>query len=128
MTFMTYHATIPIHPHAMGHVIGKRGSVINRIRSECNVVTTNTPYNEDQETPVKMKIEVIHATQFNRRFFKSITKSQSAMNGAETMALIIVCKEERKFKKLKNKKIEWVKPFFSLLYSNYAIDKHFTKF
>lgn len=57
MNYTTYHATIPIHPHAMGHVIGKRGSIINRIRKECNVITTNTPYSEHQENPVKMRIE-----------------------------------------------------------------------
>lgn len=56
MTF-PFSATIDVHPHAMGHVIGKRGSVINRIRDECGVVTFNPPYNENQHNMVKMTIE-----------------------------------------------------------------------
>ena len=54
---MTYTFTIFIHPHAMGHVIGKRGSIINRIRRECNVIINNTPYSEHQKYHVKMVIE-----------------------------------------------------------------------
>ena len=46
-----------IHPSAMGHVIGRRGTIINRIRSECNVVTFNTPYYETQKNYVEMTIE-----------------------------------------------------------------------
>jgi predicted RNA-binding protein YlqC (UPF0109 family) len=57
MTYRTYHITIDIHPTAMGHVIGKRGTTIERIRRECNVVTRNTPYTGHQKIPVKMRIE-----------------------------------------------------------------------
>jgi hypothetical protein len=41
----------------MGHVIGKRGTTIKRIRRECSVVLRNTPYTEYQKIPVKMSIK-----------------------------------------------------------------------
>ena len=53
----SFHATIPIHPHHMGHVIGKEGSNIRRIRKQCNVVTFNPPYGEHQKEHVKLTIE-----------------------------------------------------------------------
>ena len=55
MTY-AYTTTISIHPSAMGHVIGKRGVVINRICNECNVVTNNTRLSECQKTLVIMTI------------------------------------------------------------------------
>ena len=56
MTFR-FSATIDIHPSAMGHIIGKRGYIIKRIRKECGVVTFNPPYTENQRNMVKMTIE-----------------------------------------------------------------------
>lgn len=55
--YPTYHVTIDIHPSAMGHVIGKRGTTIKRIRRECSVVSRNTPYTQHQKIPVKMSIK-----------------------------------------------------------------------
>ena len=52
----TYTTTIKIPPHAMGHVIGKHGSIIKRIRDECNVTTRNPPYSEYQDNDIMMTI------------------------------------------------------------------------
>lgn len=54
---MTFTFKYFIHPHAMGHVIGNRGSIINRIRRECNVITFNPPYSEHQKDDVVLTIE-----------------------------------------------------------------------
>ena len=53
----TFNTTIAVHPHAMGHVIGKNGSIIKRIRKECDVQIYNTPYSEHQTKPVSLTIE-----------------------------------------------------------------------
>ena len=50
-------ATIFVHPHAMGHVIGRHGRIINRIRRECSVVTFNKKYSEHQNKPVRITIK-----------------------------------------------------------------------
>lgn len=54
---MTFTFKLFIHPHAMGHIIGKGGSIIKRIQRECNVITNNTSYWEGQKYHVEMTIE-----------------------------------------------------------------------
>jgi len=51
-----FNTTIIVPSHAMGHVIGRFGQTIRRIRTECGIVTYNEHYHPYQEKPVKMKI------------------------------------------------------------------------
>ena len=65
-----YQATILIHPHAMGHVIGYGGTTIQRITQECEVVTINETFSEHQQHPVRMTIKGIRRDAVQQAIFR----------------------------------------------------------
>jgi len=51
-----FNTTISVPSHAMGHIIGRDGQTIHRIRNECGVVTYNEQYHPYQSQPVNLSI------------------------------------------------------------------------
>ena len=52
-----FNTTIVVPSHAMGHVIGRFGQTIRRIRTECGVVTFNEHFHPYQSQPVRLTLE-----------------------------------------------------------------------
>ena len=47
---MNSHTTMRVHRSAVGHVIGRGGSVIKRLKQQHNVRIANTPFTANTET------------------------------------------------------------------------------
>ena len=83
-----FNTTIAVPSHAMGHIIGRFGETIRRIRSECGVVTYNEHYHPYQAEPVRFTIAGNSRNAIQQAIFQidhqiAISKQWCRMNGIQ---------------------------------------------